>query len=87
VAGQPFRSTTRSLAVAAIDRGVIIERRALGMDAVNGVVPKADAPAAPAYSSEAAIAIVKKLDVTLGLRLREFTLATLEARRDRRFAG
>jgi hypothetical protein len=74
-------------AVEAIDRGVIIERRALGMDAVNGVVPKADAPAAPAYSSEAAIAIVKKLDVTLGLRLREFTLATLEARRDRRFAG
>ena len=41
------------------------------MDAVNGVVPKADASAAPASSSEAAIAIVKKLDVTLGLRLRE----------------
>jgi hypothetical protein len=74
-------------AVEAIERGVSIERRALGMDAVNGVVLKADAPAATAYSSEAAIAIVKKLDVTLGLRLRAFTLATLEARRDCRFAG
>ena len=57
------------------------------MDAVNGGVPNADAPAAPAYSSEAAINIVKKLDVTLGLRLREFVAATLEARRDSRFAG
>ena len=74
-------------AVEAIDRGVIIERRVLGMDAVNGVMPNADAPAAPVYNSEAAINLVKKLDVTLGLRLREFTLATLEARRDRRFAG
>jgi hypothetical protein len=74
-------------AAEAIDRAVVMERRALGMDTINGVVPNADAPPDRAYSSEAAVAIVKKLDVTLGLRLREFTLATLEARRDRRFAG
>jgi hypothetical protein len=71
----------------AVDRAVAMERRALGMDAVHGTVPNADAPPERASSSEAAIAIVKKLDVTLGLRLREFTLATLEARRDRRFGG
>ena len=74
-------------AVEAIDRGVIIERRALGMDAVNGVVAKADAPAAPTYSSEAALNIVKKLDVTLGLQLRKVVAAHLEARRDSRFTG
>jgi hypothetical protein len=30
---------------------------------------------------------VKKLDVTLGLQLRKFVVARLEARRDSRFAG
>jgi hypothetical protein len=74
-------------AVEAIHRGVIIERRALSMDAVNGVVPNADAPADPAYSREAAINIVKKLDVTLGLQLRKIVAAHLEARRDSRFTG
>ena len=71
----------------AIDRAVVMERRALGMDAVHGTVPNADAPPERAYSSEQAINIVKKLDVTLGLRLRQFTADTLAARRDRRFAG
>ena len=66
---------------------MIMERRALGMDVIRGTVPNADAPPNPAYSSEAAINIVKKLDVTLGLKLRQFTAAAFEAHRDRRFSG
>jgi hypothetical protein len=73
-------------AVESIYRGVIIERRALGMDAVNGVVPNADAPAAPA-SHEGAINFVKKLDVPLALQLRKIVAAHLEARRDSRSTG
>ena len=89
VVGPDGEKTTALLksAVEAIYRGVIIERRALAMDAVNGVLPNADAPAAPTYSSEAAINIVKKLDVTLGLQLRKVVAAHLEARRDSRFTG
>jgi hypothetical protein len=78
-------ATLLKAASEAIERGVVMERRALGMDAVHGNVPNADAAPDQAYASDAAVSMVKKLDVTLGLRLREFAAATLEARRNRRF--
>jgi hypothetical protein len=74
-------------AVESIYRGVIIERRALGMDAVNGVVPKADAPAAPTDNSEAAMNLVKKLGLPFALQLRKLIAAHLETRRDSRSTG
>jgi hypothetical protein len=42
---------------------------------------------APAYSSEAAIAIVKKLDVPRALQLRKVVADILEARRDSQSTG
>jgi hypothetical protein len=56
-------------------------------DAVNGVVPKADVPATPAYSSEAAIGIIKTLDVTRAFQLRKVVADILEERRDSRSTG
>lgn len=70
-----------------IDRAVVMERRALGMDLVGGKQPEQAQPPEHVYSSANAVAIVKKLDVTLGMRLRQFTQQTLEARRDRRADG
>ena len=71
-------------AVEAIDRGVIIERRALGMDMARGTVAEAEAPA---VDTSRAMDIVRKLDLSLGLQLRKVIAAHLEARRDSRFAG
>ena len=71
-------------AAEAIDRGAIIERRALGMDMARGTVAEADAPAVDTGS---AMDIVRKLDLSLGLQLRKVVAAHLEARRDSRFAG
>ena len=51
---------------------------------MNGVVPDAESTTDPAYTTGAAIEIVKKLDVSLGFRLREIATEVLEARRKRR---
>jgi hypothetical protein len=69
-------------AAEAIDRGAIIERRALGMDMARGTVAEADATA---VDTGRAMDIVRKL--ALGLQLRKVVAAHLEARRDSRFAG
>ena len=69
------------LAVEAIDRGVIIERRALGMDMIKGQVPN---PAGGGLGSdtENAVRTVRKMDLSLGLRLREFAAAVAEEKRE-----
>ncbi len=71
-------------AAEAIDRGAIIERRALGMDMARGTVAEADAPA---VDTGRAMDIVRNLDLSLGLQLRKVVAAHLETRRDSRFAG
>jgi hypothetical protein len=73
------------LAVEAIDRGVIIERRALGMDMIKGQVPN---PAGGSLDSdtENAVRTVRKLDVSLGLKLREFTASVAQEKREARQA-
>jgi hypothetical protein len=81
--GEKLSSLIKAVADAT-DRAVIMERRALGMDALN-MMPNASATPDPVYSSEAAISIVKQMDVTLAMRLRQLTSDMLEARRDQQF--
>lgn len=62
-------ATLMKAAAEAIDRGVIIERRALGMDMIKGQVPN---PAGGSLDRDTknAVRTVRKLDVGLGLKLR-----------------
>jgi hypothetical protein len=80
--GEKLATLVKS-AAEAIDRGVIIERRALGMDMIKGTVPD---PAGGSLDSctDNAIRTVRKMDLSLGLRLREFTAAVVEEKREQR---
>jgi hypothetical protein len=70
-------------AAEAIDRAVIIERRALGMDMIKGVVPDPDNDH---YDSctENAMRIVRKMDLGHVLKLREYAAAVAEEQREQR---
>jgi hypothetical protein len=80
--GEKLATLVKS-AAEAIDRAVIIERRALGMDMIKGTVPD---PAGGSLDSctDNAIRTVRKMDLSLGLRLREFTAAVAEEKREQR---
>ena len=54
------------------------------MDMARGTVAEAEAPA---VDTGRAMDIVRKLELSLGLQLRKFIAAHLEARRDSRFTG
>ena len=80
--GEKLATLVKS-AAEAIDRAVIIERRALGMDMIKGTVPD---PAGGSLDSctENAIRTVRKMDLSLGLKLREFAAAVAEEKREQR---
>jgi hypothetical protein len=80
--GEKLATLVKS-AAEAIDRAVTIERRALGMDMIKGTVPD---PAGGSLDSctDNAIRTVRKMDLSLGLRLREFTAAVAEEKREQR---
>jgi hypothetical protein len=66
----------------ALDRAVIMERRALGMEAA------VHSPAAPDQAEDSytdtAIRIVRKMDLSLGLKLREYAAQVAEDQRRER---
>ncbi len=76
-------ATLMKAAAEAIDRGVTIERRALGMDMIKGQVPN---PAGGSLDRDTknAVRTVRKLDVSLGLKLREFMAAVPQEKRKAR---
>jgi hypothetical protein len=54
-------------------------RRALGMDMIKGVVPNPD----DSYTDNG-IRTVRKMDLSLGLKLREYAAAVAEDKREQR---
>jgi hypothetical protein len=76
-------ATLVKAAAEAIDRAVVIERRALGMDMIKGTVPDPDTGAVDSYT-DTAIRIVRKMDLSLGLKLREYAAQVAEDQRRER---
>jgi hypothetical protein len=79
-------ATLVKAAAEAIDRAVVIERRALGMDMIKGKVPDPDNGDFDAYR-DTAIRTVRKMDMAMGLKLREYAAQVAEDQRRERQGG
>ena len=67
-------------AVECIDKGIVMERRALGMDAIRGQVPTRET-LPPTVMGEGAIALVRRVDAEVGEALRKFAMEAAHTHR------
>ena len=79
--GEKLSTLVKSTADA-IDRAVIMERRALGMEAAVPI--QSATPDQAGDRTENAIPIVRKLDLNLAMKLREYTAQVAQEKRERR---
>lgn len=63
-----------------VEKGVIMERRALGMDAIGGQVPTPET-LPPTVIGEGAIALVRRVDAEVGEALRKFAMEAAHTHR------